>query len=111
MSIDGPALLPSDPKRPYLPCNVLSQQEKERSTELAEIVTNSLLPLERHGSKQLIGVQAGSNNELLGGLDDTRCRLLLQRLGLESLGDEVEALVSLRHDGWVSSSERLAKTW
>ena len=60
-----------------------------------------LLRLRRQICQQLVGVQAGSCNQLFRSAYDTASGLALQSLGLEGLRDEGEAFRGLGHDGWI----------
>src|SRR3954466_16271750 len=70
-----------------------------------------MLRLRAHAQQQLRRAQARRSNELLRGADDARRRLALQRLGLERLHDEVEALGGLREDGGVLSKGKKSAVW
>ena len=60
-----------------------------------------LLRLRRQIRQQLVGVQAGSCDQLFRSAYDTAGGLALQGLGLKGLRDEGEAFRGLGHDGWI----------
>jgi len=74
-----------------------------RNLLLPEKHAHRLLRLRWQIRQQLVGVQAGSCDQLFRSAYDTAGGLALQGLGLKGLRDEGEAFRGLGHDGWILS--------